>query len=212
MIRPIVAHLCEELKRAHPASAAALVLLAGLIFEQSNKLETLEELSRTNELDSGSVHAASRATEIRDEYIRYAEQGIFDWKYLGLRLTNDERDSMTRTLLELIDRDSPLASDAASALSLSGRPFVVPHLARTVYSKARDDEPTAATCIRAIAELLNSSSIRSTPDLPMMKPLISAGIQALEFASREGMDGPLGANDEGARQLTRLRKIYPGLL
>src|SRR6266545_6554202 len=162
MIRPIVAHLCEELKRAHPASAAALVLLAGLIFEQ--------------------------------------------------RLTNDERDSMTRTLLELIDRDSPLASDAASALSLSGRPFVVPHLARTVYSKARDDEPTAATCIRAIAELLNSSSIRSTPDLPMMKPLISAGIQALEFASREGMDGPLGAKEEGARQLTRLRTIYPGLL
>lgn len=201
--------LIERLTSASGAELQRAILESGMVLEQSNKLESYDRVvadpRRLSEMEPD--YLPNRRDQILREYANYAGMGIISSELLGLRLSNDDRDALTRALIGLLDRGPPIAIDAASAISYSGRLFAVSSLAQFVIRYAHDDNPAAASAIRALSELLNSRAVLNPEDwTPAETDAVRSAVDAVQFAAREGANGTLRAKEEAQRQLNRISR------
>lgn len=148
VIRASVVQLVEELSSSDRRLIESGILHSALWLQQTNEIKSVR-LACARNADKERCLAA-----INTRFGVFGDSGTIPKEYVGVELSVNEIEIMTRALSDLLAQDAKLARQAAMALSHTRRLDAVPALIDAVIRDMEIDGRVASAALCAIADVV----------------------------------------------------------
>jgi hypothetical protein len=202
--KQVVTRILSDISSKESEHVERGLLTAFFVLEQSRRYKAA---GHQDDAPAMSADTLEWLAGLRSEYKVYSDLGGLPAEYLGVVLGQDQIDTIVGSLSLKLERQDAIARNAIAAIAVSGRPWVVPRLARFVRDYAQHDSPSARDAIHAIGKILRENGIWPGAGVTAEEDqILSEAIDALRFAAASGAQGPLRAREQAQLELASITK------